>query len=801
LSGEPEATARVYPVAFGSPLNGSILSMLTRTLTVALVGNPNTGKTTLFNALSGLRQRVGNYAGVTVELKKGTARDGDRTFDLIDLPGTYSLAARSPDEMVAVDLLLGHCPGEPRPDVVLAIVDASNLDRHLYLVTQLIELGRPVVIALNMLDVAEGQGLRIDADRLSAKLGLPVVPIRANKGRGLAELRKAIWAAAESGARASHPTFPDPFEQEVAALQKAVGTDVEPFMLRRLVLDVGGSTEQRLTEQWGPGIRERVMAARQRLAAAGCPVPLVEARTRYAWIKAVTVDCVTRPAVRPVTWTDRLDRLLTHRVWGTLAFLVVMFVVFQSIFTWARPLMKLIGGGKDWLADVLRLHLPPGPLTSLVTDGVLEGVGGVVMFLPQILILFAFIAVLEDCGYMARAAFLMDRLMARCGLSGKSFIPLLSSVACAVPGILATRVIENRRDRLATILVAPLMSCSARLPVYVLLIGAFLTTGWPWWVPGLTMFGLYSIGLVLAPLIALVFKRTLLRGDTPVFVMELPTYKVPSIRTVLRRMGDAAWAFLRRAGTLILASMVLVWALLYCPWWDGEGRRYEDRIAAARAPVEAQLKELEGLNDATVEQRRELRRLERTDADRAAALRAELAPQLQRIEELEKGVEPAEAQAHALEAEWKRNSYLGRLGLWIEPAVRPLGWDWRVGVAALASFPAREVVVGTLGIVYRAGKVEADDIRDADWSDVGETGLGRALREATWDDSGKPVFTVPAVLSLLVFFALCCQCASTLAVIRRETHSWRWPAVTFVYMTALAYVAALAIYQLGSLFA
>jgi ferrous iron transport protein B len=377
----------------------------------------------------------------------------------------------------------------------------------------------------------------------------------------------------------------------------------------------------------------------------------------------------------------------------------------------------------------------------LLTDGVLEGVGGVVVFLPQILILFAFIAMLEDCGYMARAAFLMDRLMARCGLSGKSFIPLLSSVACAVPGILATRVIENRRDRLATILVAPLMSCSARLPVYILMIGAFLTAGRPWWVPGLTMFGLYAIGLILAPLAAFLFKRTLLRGETPVFVMELPTYKVPSIRTVLRRMGDAAWAFLYRAGTLILASMVLVWALLYCPWWDAEGRRYEDRIAAVGA-----------------------------DSD----------------------------EANVIHAEWSRNSLLGQTGRAIEPAVRPLGWDWRVGVAALASFPAREVVVGTLGIVYRAGKVESDDIRDADWSEVGETSLGKALRNATWDDTGKRVFTVPAVLSLLVFFALCCQCASTLAVIRRETHSWRWPAVTFVYMTALAYVAALAVFQIGT---
>jgi ferrous iron transport protein B len=716
--------------------------MLTRTLTVALVGNPNTGKTTLFNALSGLRHRVGNYPGVTVEMKKGRAGRGDRTFELIDLPGTYSLAARSPDEMVAVDLLLGQCPGEPRPDVVLAIVDASNLDRHLYLVTQLLDLGLPVVVALNMTDVAASHGITIDAAKLSERIGLPVVPIQANKGRGVAQLADVIWQVAERERSQAKPQFPEPFEREVTALAETLGDVVPPFLLRRLLLDVGGHTERRLGEQFGPGIKDRVAAARQRLAAAGCPVPAVEARSRYAWIRAATAGCVTRPAVRPVTWTDRLDSVLTHKFWGTLVFLVLMFIVFQSIFTWARPLMKLIGAGQDAAIASLQGVLQPGPLTSLLTDGVIKGVGGVVMFLPQILILFAFIAMLEDCGYMARAAFLMDKLMARCGLSGKSFIPLLSSVACAVPGIMATRVIENRRDRLATILVAPLMSCSARLPVYILLIGAFLTEGRPWWVPGLTMFAMYAIGLVVAPMVALLLKRTLLRGETPVFVMEMPSYKMPSARTVLRRMGDAGWAFVRRAGTLILASMILVWALLYVPWWDAQGRRYEDRIAAV-------------------------------------------------------GVDSGEAKA--INAEWKRDSLLGRVGRAIEPAVRPLGWDWRVGVAALASFPAREVVVGTLGIIYQQGEVDTDEIREAAWGAIGETGLGKALRAARWDDEPqRAVFTIPAVLSLLVFFALCCQCASTLAVIKRETGSWRWPLLTFTYMTALAYLAALVVYQVGS---
>jgi ferrous iron transport protein B len=715
--------------------------MLTKILSVALVGNPNTGKTTLFNALTGLRHRVGNYPGVTVEMKKGRTTHSGRSCDIIDLPGTYSLAARSPDEMVAVDLLLGNISGEPPPDVIIAIVDASNLDRHLYLVTQLLELGRPIVLALNMLDIAAKHGISVDPRLLSDRLGIPIVPIQANAGRGVDDVRAAIFGAADCALTSAVPVFPEPFECEVESLRKLTGDrgpQWEPFQLRRLLLDVGGLAEQRAE----PAIMARVRAARERLAAAGCSVPGVEVRTRYAWIRSITNGCIARPAQKPITTTDRLDRVLTHKLWGTLIFLGLMFVVFQSIFTWARPLMKLVGASKDLLADGLRSALPAGPFTSLLADGVVEGIGGVATFLPQILILFGFVAVLEDCGYMARAAFLMDKLMARCGLSGKSFIPLLSSVACAVPGIMATRVIENRRDRLATILVAPLMSCAARLPIYVLLIGAFLTVGRPWWVPGAVMFGLYALGLILAPLIALLLKRTLLRGDTPVFVLEMPSYKRPSLRTVFRRMADAALIFVRRAGTIILASSVVIWALLYVPWWDAEGRRYEDRITAAK------------------------------DDD---------------------------AEARSLEAEWRRNSLLGRFGRTIEPAVRPLGWDWRIGVAALASFPAREVVVGTLGIIYRQGRVEAEEIRDASWEQVGETGLGQALRNARWDhDPDRPVFTISAVLSLLVFFALCCQCASTLAVIKRETHSWRWPVFTFSYMTALAYVGALIVFQIGS---
>ena len=498
--------------------------------TAALVGNPNTGKTTLFNALSGLRQRVGNYPGVTVETKKGQMTCGGRTFDVIDLPGTYSLAPRSPDEMVAVDVVLGCQKGEARPDVVVSIVDASNLDRNLYLTTQALELGVPVVVALNMVDVAEGQGIRIDADRLGRQLGVPVVPIQANKGKGLDELRQAVAAAALDGRTPKGPTFPEAFEREVETLRQAVGPDTPLFLVRRLLLDVGGYTEKRLVDRLGPAVAEQVKAARERLSAAGCPAP------GRRGPHPLRLDSGGDGRLRAAAGQARrhLDR--PHRPRADAQGLG--HADFPGPDVRRLPVDLRLGQAahgrhrrRQGHAGRLAARRDAGrPATSLLVGGVIEGVGTVVQFMPQILILFGFIAVLEDCGYMARAAFLMDKLMARCGLSGKSFIPMLSSVACAMPGIMAARVIENRRDRLATILVAPLMSCSARLPVYVLLIGAFLSPPvFPWWTPGLVMFLMYSIGLVAAPLVALALKRTLLRGETPAFVMEMPLYKVPSL--------------------------------------------------------------------------------------------------------------------------------------------------------------------------------------------------------------------------------------------------------------------------------
>jgi ferrous iron transport protein B len=721
-----------------------------KTIRVALVGNPNTGKSTLFTALAGVRQRVGNYPGVTVEKKTGHLRHGDQRFELIDLPGTYSLAPRSPDEMVTVDVLLGRQDASGPPDVVLSIVDASNLERNLFLVSQVLSLGLPTVVALNMTDLARERDIDIDVDALADRLGVPVVAVQANRRIGAAALKDALTAACGLAPKQHNP-FPEVFQRHSRELSDWLHTrqPLPHFLVERLLLDGNGYLEQELLNGASADGVARLRAARDSLAAAGCPTPAVEAMARYDWVKRVLDGAIIRPDDHRPTTSDRIDAVLTHKLWGTLVFAVTMAVLFSSIFIFAVPLMDMIDGAIGSLAAAIESHMPEGALRSLAVDGVIGGVGAVVIFLPQILILFLFIALLEDCGYMARAAFLMDRLMAGVGLSGKSFIPLLSSFACAVPGIMATRVIENRRDRLATILISPLMSCSARLPVYVILIGAFVPAqsylGGLLGLQGLVLLAMYSVGAIVAIGVAWLLKKTLLRGETPPFVMELPSYKVPSLRTVTYRMAERGWAFLARAGTVIFAVTIVIWALAYYP--HSEGPVAAD-IAAERAAL----------------------------AGNAAAL-----AEFDETENLD----------HLAASLHQRYSFLGRAGQWIEPVVRPLGWDWRIGCAAIASFPAREVVMGVLGVIYHLGP-EVDVGSEGDQSRLQEQ-----LRAARWDDTGQRVYNLPVALSIMVFFALCAQCAATLAVIRRETNSWRWPAFTFAYMTALAYVGAFLTYQIG----
>ena len=460
--------------------------------------------------------------------------------------------------MVAVDVLLGRQRGEPAPDMVLCIVDASNLERNLYLVSQVLELGRPTVVAVNMVDVAESRGIRLDLPRLESQLGVPVIPVQAHRKVGLERLTQALARRVGDVTAAPVSPFPEPFISEVAALERLEREEGQPvlprYLLERLLLDTTGYLEQAELPGVTPRVLAEVKAGRERLAAQGLPVPGVEAMARYAWVGKVLDGVVVRPVKRLVTWSDKVDRIVTHRVGGLIIFALLMLLMFLAVFWAAEPASSLIDWGKSQAAGWVESKMMDGPLRSLIVNGGIEGAGGVLVFLPQIFTLFFFIAVLEDCGYMARAAYLMDRLMSRIGLSGKSFIPMLSSFACAIPGIMSTRVIENPRDRLATMLVAPLMSCSARFPVYTLMVSVFL----PGQVllQGFTIFAMYVLGIVLAVVMALVFKRTLLHGATPPFVMELPSYKFPGLGIVLHRMFEQGWAFVQRAGTLILAVLL-----------------------------------------------------------------------------------------------------------------------------------------------------------------------------------------------------------------------------------------------------
>ncbi len=709
--------------------------------TIALVGNPNAGKSTVFNRLTGMRQHTGNYPGVTVEKKTGRVSLPEGEFDLIDLPGTYGMSPYSADERIAVDVLLGRMPGTPPPDGILAIVDSTQLYQSLYLLQQLVELERPLLVALTMTDVARRNGIHIDVDGLSERLGgIPIVPIVATTGRGFTELKRRLAELPQTPpprAAGFWPALRQAAESLLAELRPASPT-VGTADMERALIDDDPVTIAWRERMFDASARQRIAAARRELFGAE-PPRAVEARERYRWIREALADvqqegsALERQGARVSAWLSR--------PWpATGLFVLSMAVVFQAVFAWATPLMDLIDGAVSGIGHALAGVLPEGMITSFLVDGVIAGVGSVIIFLPQILILFLFLILMEDTGYLARAAFLVDRAMRSVGLSGHSVIPLLSGFACAVPAIMATRVIPNRRDRIATILAAPFMTCSARLPVYALLIAAF--------VPdrsvgilnlqGLVLFGLYILSIVGGVGTALLLKRSALRGERPTFMLALPEFRYPSPRTVAIKLLDRARIFLRRAGTVIFAVAVVIWALAYFP--RSEAVEQAAGAAAARASAE--------FDGAALEER------------------------LQEIE-------------NRAAADQLAQSWLGRAGHAIAPVFHPLGWDWRVSAAVIAGFPAREVVIAVLGTIYAVGD-EADEER-----------LSARLRAATWPD-GSPVFTLPVVLGLLVFYAWCLQCVATLAVIRRETNSWRWPIFAWAYMTALGYLGALAIYQVFS---
>ena len=531
-----------------------------RTLTVALAGNPNAGKTSLFNALTGLRQKVANYPGVTVERKEGDwqlAPDSPPAR-LIDLPGLYSLDAASIDERIARDVLTGRVTDMPAPDVVVAAVDATNLERNLYLVTQLLEVNRPLVIALTMIDIAEREQIEIDALRLSEALGVAVVPVTARQGRGLDELARAVIEAAAATAAGAKWRLSPQAEEEIRRLS----ADGEGFGREAALRDLYSDELPEDAER-----REAVAHARSRLAQSNAQWWQEPLTARYEWIGSAAAGAVRgrRAARERTTATDRIDALVTHKIFGPVVLLLVMLVVFQTIFSWATLPMDLISQGFGTLGEAVRGWMPPGLLTDLLVDGAIAGVGGVLVFLPQILLLFFFIALLEDSGYMSRAAFLMDRLMRGVGLHGKAFMPLLSSFACAIPGIMATRTIENPKDRLATIMIAPFMSCSARLPVYTLMIAAFFTDRKLFGfvsVGALIILSMYLLGIAVAVCVAWVLKRTILKAPPPPLVLELPPYRMPGLLNIVQTMRSRAWIFVKRAGTVIMAISILLWALM-----------------------------------------------------------------------------------------------------------------------------------------------------------------------------------------------------------------------------------------------
>lgn len=724
---------------------------------VALAGNPNSGKTTVFNALTGLRAHVGNYAGVTVERKEGRLLKTPPDFPvtILDLPGTYSLNPQSLDEQIARDILFHRFPEVPPPSLVVVVVDASNLERNLYFATQVIELGFPTLIALNMVDVVATNGQAIDHTLLAEKLGVPVLPLAASVGKGVIELRAAILDALRSPIPSLKPnifyeTVPS-FETEARTLARLL----EETNLPRPPLPHAEAMLILCNEKFGTSsktvypayIIDEVKKAHQRLEAEGVDWRAALIEARYANITRIRQAVLTETRPYSDNVSDKLDRIITHRVWGLVIFAVVMTSMFLGIFTLAQAPMEGLQWLVAWFGDEVTHMIPPGDLQNLVVRGIIHGVGAVIVFLPQICLLFLFIGLLEDTGYMARAAFLMDRLMSHVGLHGKSFIPMLSSFACAVPGIMATRTIETPKDRLVTILIAPLMSCSARLPIYVLLSAACFPNRQ--WLAGITLLSLYFLGIVIALVMASIFKKTLLRGDTPVLIMELPPYKRPLIREVLRQMWDRSKLFLYRAGTVILGINILLWFLASYPKLGSAEKQFNNQ----RAQIQQQAK-TENLSEKNLQAK------------------------LSAIDTNEAG-------------ERLRNSFAGMLGRTLEPIIAPLGFDWKIGIGLVSSFAAREVFVSTMAIVYNVNPGANSDSHSKE--------LVQVMRSQKREGTDLPVFTTLTTFSLMVFYVIALQCISTIAIVRRETGSWKWPAFQWFYMSGLAWISAFAVYQGGHL--
>jgi ferrous iron transport protein B len=697
-------------------------------LRVALVGNPNTGKSTLFNVLTGLNQKIGNFPGVTVDKKTGLCDLPDgRRAEIIDLPGTYSLYPKSKDESIVFSVLADR-DNKLTPDLIVVILDATNLKRNLLLYTQVADLKIPVVVALNMMDLANKSGISIDINEFSRKLGVPVIPIAARKASGIDELKKAISFANKV-----------PLQQEsidvaaiapglIARISEEIKTD-NPYFALQL------AHQHEHLRFLTPAQSTRIEELEKEFSFHSQKAQAAETIARYNFINDLLFDTISQPeTAQEESMSNKIDKILTHRVFGFILFIGILLFMFQSIFAWSAYPMELIADAFVWVQNQLHHILPAGPVANLLIDGVIAGLSGVMVFIPQIAILFAFISILEDTGYMARVTFMMDKIMRKVGLNGKSVVPLIGGFACAVPSIMSTRTIENWKDRMITIMVTPLVTCSARLPVYTLLIALVVPNRNVWWIfnmQGLALTAMYVLSLVSAMIVAYVFKFILKGRERGYFIMELPVYRMPRWHNVLLSMYDRSKAFVLQAGKVIIAVSVILWVMASY----GPGNRFEQIDKKYNQPTY-------------------------------------------------KTMTPDDLR-HAIASEKLENSYAGMLGHAIEPAIRPLGFDWKIGIALITSFAAREVFVGTMATIYSVDG-------DADKLETVQQKMHSAINPRT----GQPVFTLAVAFSLMMFYAFAMQCASTVAVVYRETKNWRWPAAQFAYMTVLAYVVSLITYQL-----
>jgi ferrous iron transport protein B len=728
-----------------------------RQIVVALAGNPNSGKTTIFNQLTGARQHVGNYPGVTVERKEGLRRHGDREIRIVDLPGTYSLTAYSEEELIARNFII-----EEKPDVVVHVIDASNLERNLYLTVQLMELGVPLVMALNMSDVAKSKGYRFDLKKLSHRFGAEIVETVGHKGRGIQELLDAISSTAEAkrrpGKEKGKPAagslsargsirgpppksggvrYGEEVEKQIAVVQSLIERDdgirgsYDARWLAVKLLENDGYLLERIGSVQ---IRNQVSRSADLIEkATGQSAETVIAAARYELIFTICQEAVHSQGQPRQSLSDRIDAVVTSRALGIPLFLVLMYLVFQLTFTLGDPPMGWIEEAFARLGESVSSWWPEGsesPLKSLLVDGVIGGVGGVIVFLPNILLLFLAIAILEDSGYMARAAFIMDRLMSKIGLHGKSFIPMLIGFGCSVPAIMATRTLENRRDRLATMLVVPLMSCGARLPIYALIIPAFFPRAWH--APMLWV--IYTTGILLAVLSARLLRSTLLRGASVPFVMELPPYRMPTLRGVLIHMWERGWVYLKKAGTIILGISILLWAATSFPSLpEEESARFE----MSRSQIQ--------------------------QAELTEEMRAEILASIDN--------EEAEAKL--------RHSFAGRFGRALEPVLQLMGFDWKIGTALVGAFAAKEVFVAQMGIVYSVG--EADEESES---------LREKLRSS---------YSPLVGFCIMLFCLISAPCMATIAITRRESNSWRWALFQLGGLSVMAFVITATVFQIGRL--